>query len=82
MLGLICYGYFNFGGIKMKKKEKCTMCGKKFELHDKFSNLHFEKQVGYGSIHDGQTLKFNLCCKCFDRLTDVLNIICNGNIFI
>ena len=65
----------------MKKKQKCTMCGKKFELHDICADLHFEKQIGYGSIHDGETLKLNLCCECFDRLAEILNLICKENIF-
>ena len=57
------------------------MCGRKFELHDKFANFNFEKQIGYGSVHDGKTLKINLCCECFDHLADVLNLICKENIF-
>ena len=57
------------------------MCGKKFELHDKFANFNFEKQIGYGSFHDGKTLKINLCCECFDRLAEILNLICKENIF-
>lgn len=60
----------------MKRKQKCTMCGKKFEIHDEYANLYFEKQIGYGSIHDGETLELNLYCGCFDRLIDVLNLIC------
>ena len=66
----------------MKKKQKCTMCGNKFELHDTFADFHFEKRIGYGSIHDGKILKLNLCCKCFDRLADILNLICKENIFV
>ena len=57
------------------------MCGKKFKLHDKFADLHFEKQIGYGSVHDGENLDLYLCCECFDRLADVLNLICKENIF-
>ena len=66
----------------MKKRKRCTMCGKRFESHDKFADLCFEKQIGYGSIHDGKRLKLNLCCKCFDRLADILNLICKDNIFV
>ena len=65
----------------MKKRKRCTMCGRKFELHDKFANFCFEKQIGYGSVHDGEILKLNLCCKCFDRSVDILNLICKENIF-
>lgn len=65
----------------MKKQKRCTMCGKKFELHDEFADLCFEKQIGYGSIHDGEILKLSLCCECFDYSTDVFNRICKKNIF-
>lgn len=65
----------------MEKRKRCTMCGRKFELHDKFADLCFEKQIGYGSIHDGETLKLNLCCECFDVLTNVLNIVSKKEIF-
>lgn len=65
----------------MKKTKRCTMCGKRFDLHDKFADLCFEKQIGYGSIHDDERFKLNLCCECFDRLTDVLNLICKDDIF-
>ena len=64
----------------MKKRKRCNMCGKKFELHDKFADLRFEKHIGYGSIHDGEILKLNLCCECFGYLTDVFNRICKMSI--
>ena len=57
------------------------MCGKKFELHDTFAALHFKKQIGYGSIHDGERFKIDLCCECFDRSVDILNLNCKENIF-
>ena len=65
----------------MKRKQKCTVCGKKFELHDMFAALCFEKQIGYGSVHDGETFNLNLCCECFDKFADILNLICKKNIF-
>ena len=65
----------------MKKAKRCTMCGKRFALHDKFADLCFEKQIGYGSVYDSERLQLNLCCECFDRLADILNFICKENIF-
>ena len=59
----------------------CSICGKKFELHDMFAALCFEKQIGYGSVHDGETFNLNLCCDCFDKFADILNLICKKNIF-
>lgn len=63
------------------KKQSCTMCGRQFQLNDKYADLHFEKQIGYGSIHDGETFKIYLCCECFDKFADILNLICKKNIF-
>ena len=65
----------------MKRKQKCTMCGKKFDFCDKMADLNFERQIGYGSIHDGEKLELNLCCGCFDKLADILHTICKMNIF-
>ena len=73
-------GIFIFGRIKMEKRKRCTMCGKKFALHDKFANLCFEKQIGFGSIHHDERFKLNLCCECFGSLTDVFNRICKISI--
>ena len=63
------------------KIKRCTMCGKKFEQHDMFADLCFEKQIGYGSIHDGETFKINLCCECFDSAAYILRKICKFNVF-
>ena len=63
------------------KKQRCTMCGKKFELYDEYADLCFEKQIGYGSVHDGESYKINFCCSCFDRLAEVLDSVCKENIF-
>lgn len=66
----------------MKRKQKCTMCGKKFEMHDTCADLHFEKRIGYASIYDGETLKLDLCCDCFDHLVNHLDFICKEDIFL
>ena len=31
----------------MKRKQKCTVYGKQFDIHDTYANLHFVKQMGY-----------------------------------
>ena len=66
----------------MKRKQKCTVCGKKFDIHDTYADLHFVKQIGYGSIHDGKTFELNLCCRCFDDLAELINFISKENIFV
>ena len=65
----------------MKKKQKCTLCGKKFDLHDQYADLCFVKQIGYGSVYDGETLDLSLCCECFDSLIARLEGECSKSIF-
>ena len=65
----------------MKRKQRCTMCGKKFKMHDTFADLNFEKQIGYGSVHDGELFELNLCCKCFDELSNRLEQECVIKVF-
>lgn len=63
------------------KRKKCTMCGKKFDIQDKYADLHFKKKIGYGSVHDGEVLELNLCCKCFDDVVKHLEIECEFSMF-
>lgn len=36
---------------------------------DVLSDFTIAKKIGYGSIHDGETVDFRMCCVCFDRVT-------------
>lgn len=56
--------------------KQCSMCGKEFDIFDKQLGFTFDKYIGYGSIHDMDRVKLNLCCECFDKLIDILNPIC------
>lgn len=29
-----------------------------------------KESITYGSVHDGDAVKFRICCKCFDSLVD------------
>lgn len=64
------------------KRKRCTICGKKFDIHDKYADLHFKKEIGYGSVHDGEVFELNLCCKCFDNIAELLDTISKVNIFV
>lgn len=47
----------------------CNMCGKSFDLWDDQEDFSIHKRViGYGSKHDGEALRLNLCCGCMDEL--------------
>ncbi len=52
----------------------CNICGKPFDIFDRQAAFRIHnRQIGYGSIHDGQACDLNLCCACFDRLIASLN---------
>lgn len=52
------------------EKTFCNMCGKEFNMWDTQEGFGFHYYVGYGSKHDLQELKCDLCCNCFDKLLD------------
>ena len=53
----------------MVKYEKyCNMCGKKFDEWDEEENYSISTQCGYGSKHDGDIIRVDFCCKCFDEI--------------
>ena len=56
-------------GIVMTKTI-CNVCGKEFNMWDNQEGFGFDYRVGYGSKHDGENLKCDLCCDCFDKLLD------------
>lgn len=51
------------------KTIKCNFCGKEMDDFDVLSDFTIAKKIGYGSIHDGETVDFRMCCVCFDRVT-------------
>ena len=59
-----------------QKSVCCTMCGKQFDEWDTQENNCFKKKIGYGSIHDGETISINLCCDCFDKVINILETMC------
>lgn len=51
----------------------CNMCGNEIERQEAAptgEGLHIEKHWGYFSEKDGEIHTFDLCEKCYDRLTD------------
>lgn len=48
---------------------KCNFCGKEMDEFDELSDFTIAKKIGYGSVHDGETVDLRLCCACFDRVT-------------
>ena len=48
---------------------KCNFCGKEMDEFDIMLNFTISKEIGYGSVHDGEKVNMRLCCACFDRIT-------------
>lgn len=46
----------------------CNKCGKALDIFDKQEDFTIEKELGYGTIHDGSSLRLHLCCECMDKL--------------
>ena len=63
-------------------KTKCTMCGKPFTFIDMKQNISFDKHIGYGSKHDLEHIKMNLCCDCLDKVLDFIIPQCEGNLIV
>lgn len=51
---------------------KCSVCGNTMDIFDIQEKFHFDRWIGYGSIHDTEHIKFDLCCDCFDRLFELI----------
>lgn len=61
--------------------KNCTICGKDFDLFDTQLDFSFQKQVGYGSVHDGEYIRLNLCCDCFDRVITMIEPLSKKKLF-
>jgi hypothetical protein len=46
------------------------MCGKTFNFWDNQESFCFDHYIGYGSTHDFERIRLNLCCHCFDKVID------------
>lgn len=54
----------------MKEATVCNLCGAKLDFWDRQGDYSLDKNVGYGSTHDGEHIHLHLCCKCFDYIVD------------
>lgn len=58
----------------------CNVCGNEFDLYDEYQDISVCRKIGYGSKYDEDTLKFDMCCDCFDMVIDMINPICKHSI--
>ena len=54
----------------MQDKKVCNRCGKELDVYDLQQNFTIHTKIGYGSIYDGDTVYYQLCCDCFDRAAE------------
>lgn len=59
----------------MPEEIVCNMCGKPLDIFDRESNFTMVvPKIGYGSRHDGQKCKLQICSKCFDQLVSYCEV--------
>ena len=46
----------------------CNKCGKQMDIFDVQEDFSIERDLGYGTSHDGDRLELHLCCECMDKL--------------
>lgn len=51
----------------MADKIVCNRCGRELDFFDQQEDFTIHKKIGYGSIYDGCTVHYQLCCDCFDK---------------
>ena len=50
----------------------CDMCGNHFDDWDLQENHKYKFSFGFGSRHDLEIIKWNLCAACFDKVIDTI----------
>lgn len=56
------------GGADLTENKVCNRCGKILDFFDKQQNFFIHTKLGYGSIFDGETVYYQLCCDCIDKV--------------
>lgn len=59
--------------------EVCNICGLELDYFDIKEDFSLVKDIGYGSIHDGEHLNLHMCCSCFDKVMDIISPLCIHN---
>lgn len=50
-------------------KAVCNLCGSELSFWDLQEDFLIHKnQLGYGTVHDGDSVSLRLCCSCFEKL--------------
>lgn len=67
--------------VPVLKEVRCNKCGKDIALkphieHGCMKGCHVEMRHGYGSKHDGDVVRFDLCDECTDEITESFKLKC------
>ena len=54
----------------MPEKKFCSRCVRELDFFDLQQDFSIHKKIGYGSIYDGCTVDYQLCCGCFDKAAE------------
>ena len=57
----------------------CSMCGETFNFWDNQESFCLNRVIGFGSAYDLHRIRLNLCCKCFDKVMDLIIPQCKHN---
>lgn len=52
----------------MQDEKICNKCGIVLDRWDLENDFTIHKKIGYGSMHDGETVELHLCSWCMDNL--------------
>lgn len=51
----------------MPESKRCSRCGKELDFFDLQQDFSIHRKIEYGSIYDGCTVDYQICCECFDK---------------
>ena len=54
---------------------RCSVCGKTLDIFDIAGDYVIDKDMGYGSIFDGEHVHIRMCSNCMDRL--IIQCLCD-----
>lgn len=55
-------------------KTFCNICGKEFDEFDENNNFCISTFIGFGSEHDGDYLRLDICTDCMDKIIEGCSI--------
>lgn len=58
----------------IQEKNVCNYCGKELDVFDLQQDFFIHTRIGYGSIYDGDFVRLQLCCDCFDKLVGACKV--------